>query len=420
MVLASQSFCAQTVENDLADLLNRQDYLALNHRYKTAKDSIQSEAAKLFIEANLNSAFNKLHESNETLGNLLNNYQSELDLNRIIASIVLLSDNLKRQGNYGDSAGLLQNFIDQMLAFNVLDSSVVDGLKRLSLWKAFGNGMKPEIIRPERDCMISYSQEGVGNLSYIDVELNGNNTRFVFDTGADGYDTNLVTEAFARKNGIRILEDSAMITGLAEKFVRLGVADSVKIGDILYKNVAFTIAEGDNLLPIDTLFLDAILGSVFMKAMGEVQIFPKEKKILFPYVESQPPVGGSNMVFIGGQPYVETFSGDGRLLMHFDTGGGIGLSSKYYQEHKEKVEAEGILYTEGGVGGFGAVVRMNKYILPSFSLRVGSQTKELKDVHVLTEGGSASIPADGSFGNDFVDLFDKVTINYNKMFIKFE
>lgn len=422
VLFSIQSVSAQVLENELADLINKQDYFALRDRYTTAKDSVQAEVVKLLSEAFLASAFNKLEDSNKLLGELLNNHQASLGMNGITSLIVAMSDNMKRQGNYRQSASVLQSFLDQTAAFNGLDSLTRENLSVLSSWGALGDGMKPEIIRPQKDCKISYfrGSEKMKDLAYVNVELNGNIVDFVFDTGADAYDTNFVSEGFARRNGIRILDDSVVISGTANKIVRLGLADSMKIGDIVYKNVTFTVAPGDNVLPVDTLFLDAVLGSVFMKAMGEIQIYPKEKKIVFPHVESEMPFKESNMIFIGGQPYIEGYSENERLLLHFDTGGGVSLSSKYYQKHKEEIENEGRLYSEGGIGGFGAMKKMNQYILPSFSLRVGEYIREVKDVHVLTDEGFPFVVADGSVGNDFVNLFDKVTINYNKMFINFE
>ncbi|MFV0417225.1 MAG: retropepsin-like aspartic protease [Dysgonomonas sp.] len=422
MLIACQLTSAQNTDNQYIELINAQDYLTLSRRYETGKDSLQSEVTKLMTEAFTKAALNKSNESNEAVGILLNSHQEELGLNGITALIVLMTDNMKRLGNYKESADVLQSFLDQTASFNGLDSLTRKGLEKLTYWGALGNGVIPEIIRPKRDCEISffYGKDKFRNHAYINAELNGKTVSFILDTGADAYDTNTVTEGFARKNGIRIMKDSVVINGTAEGYAKLGFADSMKIGDIVYKNVSFTVTPGDNLLPVDSIFLDAILGSVFLKAMKEIQIFPNEKKVVFPYEESELPSGGANMTLIGGQPYVEAFSSGERLLLHFDTGGGIGLSSKYYMKHKDQIEAIGKLDSTGGVGGFGAMKRMNKYILPSFSLQVGSEKREIKDMVVLADIDFSHRVGDGAIGFDFVQLFNKTTINYNKMFLKFE
>jgi hypothetical protein len=417
------SIYSQELDNEMNELMNTNDYLKLKRRYETAKDSMQIVPLKLMIELFQNAAFNKLDKSNANARELLENHQESLGLHGIAAVVFALSDNHKRQGNFQTSSEVVKPFLDYVLTLEGgpdLDM-IVKNLKNRLPMGVFGNGFKPVIVRPDRDCEISY-HDGDGkleNLMYVDANLNGNDVSFVFDTGADGFDTNTVSEGFARRNGIRILGDSVVITGTADGSVRLGIADSMQIGDITYKNVGFTVAPGDNLLPVDTLFLEAILGSVFMKAMGEFQIYPKEKKIVFPKDESPMPAGGSNMFFQTGQPYVEAFSKDERLLLHFDTGGGVALSSKYYLEHKDEVEATGRLYTEGGVGGFGAMIRMDQYILPVFPLRIGDKEKEFKEVRIMTDIDNLNL-GDGGIGADFVRRFDKVTVNYNKMFVKFE
>ena len=422
MLIACQFIPAQNTDSQFIELVNEQDYLTLSRRYETGKDSLQSEVTKLMIEAFIKTAFNKLEESNEALGILLNNHQEELGMDGIIASIIIMTDNMKRQGNYKESADVLQSFLDQTASFNGLDSLTRKALGKLTYWGALGNGITPEIIRPKRDCETPffYGEDKFSNHSYINAELNGKTVSFILDTGADGYDTNMVSEEFARKNGIRVIKDSVIIEGTAEGYATLGFADSMKIGDIIYKNVNFTLAPGDNILPVDSIFLDAVLGSAFLKAMKEVQIYPNEKKIVFPYKESELPTGGSNMMFIGGQPYVEAFSNGERLLLHFDTGGGISLSSKYYLKHKNQIEAIGKLDSTGGVGGFGAMRKMDKYILPSFSLKIGSEKRDIKDMVVLADIDFDYRVGDGAIGFDFVKLFNKTTINYNKMFLKFE
>lgn len=422
MLIACQLTPAQNTDNQYIELINEQDFLTLSRRYETGKDSLQSEVTRLMTEVFTKTAFNKLAESNEVIGILLNNHQEELGLNGITALITVMTDNMKRLGNYKESADILQSFLDQTASFNGLDSLTRKGLKKLTYWGALGNGITPEIIRPQKDCEIPffYGSDKLENHAYINAELNGNTVSFILDTGADAYDTNTISEGFARKNGIRIIKDSVIIVGTAEGYAKLGFADSIKIGDIIYKNVSFTIAPGDNLLPVDSILMDAILGSVFLKAMKEIQIYPNEKKIVFPYKESELPARGSNMIFIGGQPYVEAFSNGERLLLHFDTGGDIGLSSKYYLKHKDHIEAIGKLDSSGGFVGFGAMKRMDRYILPSYPIQIGSEKRDITNIMVLADIDFAHRVGDGSIGFDFVKLFNKTTINYNKMFLKFE
>lgn len=421
LLLFSQQFMSQNIDNEIAELINSKDYLALQDKYSTSKDSIQNKVVELLAEAFLNTALNKLDESNKVVTQLLSNHKEELGISGIIACSVLMADNMRHQGNYKESTDFLRSFQNQLDEFNVLDDNAKAGLAILCKWEALGDGLTPKIIRPDRDCEIPirFGEDKLKDLIYVDAKLNGKDVSFVFDTGCDAYGTNFVSEGFARKNGIRIFNDSIILHGTAQDYAKMGIADSLIIGDIVYKNVGFTIAPGDNVLPVDTIFMDAVLGSVFMKAVGEIQIFPKEKKIIIPHKESERPANASKLIFIDGQPYTELFSNGERLLIHLDTGGGIGLSSKYFGKHEEEVKATGRLYSEGGVGGYGGMKKMDQYILPSFEMQAGKLKKEIKDIHVLTDRGVSEI-GDGSIGNDFLKLFDKVTLNFNKMFVSFD
>ncbi|MDL2299249.1 retroviral-like aspartic protease family protein [Bacteroides sp. OttesenSCG-928-E20] len=399
------TFCgglrAQNIDEELTYWINSGDYLQLKRRYQEEKTNIQSKTVKLMAEAFICTAFNKPADALKALNELITQHQEALGINGITTCVNLMAENLRYQGKYFTAADILTSYIKQTDTFNGLDEAIRTNLLSQCALAAFGDEMKPEIIRPVETCEVPIVDNpgAPDHALYIHVELNGNTVHFLFDTGCEGYATNMVTEKFARDNGIRILNDSVTVHGINAETVRMGIAEKMTIGSITYRNVAFMVSPGNNLLSTDTLQLDAVLGTTFMKAMKECRIYPKEKKITFPYYPSALPATGSNMMLKGGQPYLEAFSNEERLLMHFDTGGNTNLSGKYFREHQEEVETEGVLR-----------------VIRNFTIQAGGSTKTLPQTNVYTETGEY----DGLLGTDFIQLFDKVTINFDGMFVKFE
>ncbi|WP_257230242.1 retropepsin-like aspartic protease [Pseudomonas sp. SbOxS1] len=92
-------------------------------------------------------------------------------------------------------------------------------------------------------------------LPFIDVDAaNGHSARFVLDTGAPQTRVNAET---ARLMGIKLLTDShyAYSTFYGEKDLsaRLGILDSLKVGDSEFRNVLVFVSDRDNLLGLDLI-----------------------------------------------------------------------------------------------------------------------------------------------------------------------
>lgn len=422
LFLGSMNAFSQTADEEITFWVNSGDYLQLKQRYQEEKDNIKSPTIKLLAEAFINTAFNKPDKAIKVLSELIAKHQENLGLNGITTCITMLAENLRYQGKYLSAADMIMSYINQTDSFNGLDENTRTILLSQCAMAAMGELMKPEIERPAKNCVVPIIENDkfLKHAFYINANLNGKNVPFLFDTGCDGYATNMVTEKFARENNIKIIDETVVVYGITDGSVKLGYADKMYIGEITYKNVAFLVAPGDNLLPTDTLQLDAVLGSVFMKAMKECQIYPKEKKIVFPLRQTELPSTGSNMMLKGGQPYIEAFTNEERLLMHFDTGGSLDLSAKYFAEHEDEVKANGRLKEGGGIGGFGGVKFIKKYMLKNFPIQSGGSSVTIPEIAVLTNDGVVFDQYDGLIGADFIRLHTKTTVNFDKMFVRFE
>lgn len=81
---------------------------------------------------------------------------------------------------------------------------------------------------------LSVETVGRGKHIYIPVEVNGITKNYIFDTGCSF--GNFVSEKYAEEVGLKIVADSIPVSGMEIGLVKLAVADSMKIGEMVYHN----------------------------------------------------------------------------------------------------------------------------------------------------------------------------------------
>jgi len=127
------------------------------------------------------------------------------------------------------------------------------------------------------------------------------------------------------------------------------------------------------------------------------------------------------MMLNGGSPFVEAYSNNERLIFLFDTGSFSFLSNSFYQKHAADSIDAGRNRTITSISGFGGTKESGTFSLPSFPLKVGTVNRNMTDLRVLTDRlGDGPSRNDGVLGGDFVRMFRKVTVNFNKMFLTVE
>lgn len=132
------------------------------------------------------------------------------------------------------------------------------GNQSLSTLRAAGDFSVKRAQRRERLVIHPYSSDvfiADQVLPFIDVSAaNGHSARFVLDTGAPQTRVNHDT---AKLMGIKLLTDShyAYSTFYGEKDLsaRLGILDSLRVGDSEFRNVLVFVSDRDNLLGLDLI-----------------------------------------------------------------------------------------------------------------------------------------------------------------------
>ena len=427
MTIASSSVfvSAQPPDENVADLFNRQDWLTLEKIFPEIKDSIRDPCLRYMTQSLLDCSFNRPRQALGALDTLMGPLLVNMSFSNIPSMVLFRCEAMRLNKKYAAAADYLDSFL-RYLSATMDISRFPEHLQMSRLLNGLRDAPAPEIVRPERDVRLPLAIRPVvvkgrteGAHLSVPVAINGKTYPFTLDTGTG---TTAISQRLADELGLRTICDSIRIDGIGSRLGSLAIADSLCVGNIVYKNPVVAVLPPNP--AVDTLlYIDAILGRDLLIAVGEVQIYPKKKKTVFPATPTPSPLPEKNLVLMnGGDPYLEAWSGDERLLMLFDTGNSTGgMYPSYYRKHKERIETEGAPDTVlvGGMDLYTATV----YRLPGFSLRTCGSEIGIDNMIVETaENGPSRTgqSGDGVLGMDFIRQFRKVTINFSQMYVAAE
>lgn len=412
------SISAQSVDERVGACINQGDFFALDEVYTESKDSIQTPLLRVFAESLLNAVFNRPTDAFVSVDELIAKYQGDIGFENVQSMFSWKNRLLYSEGEYAQAFEEMNGFIEGIKPH--VDSTTLVAYNS-SNWmnSIMKNVPKSTLIRPQEDVTIRANiipfDTTDGYTIFVPIEIDGKTEQFIFDTGAQG--GAVMSDKFARSHNVKMISDSVNIHGTGAVHGWLGLVDSIRLGEIMYTNlIVAVLPEQDS---IDEKYrVEAVLGSAFMKSIGEIQIYPKDQKIVFPINETPLPVSGRNMMMLNDNFYLKAYHNGDRLIMHFDTGNiGSNLHAAYY--HKYKSEVERLAYkTTKLSGGIGHIGMTDIYMFPSFDLKLNDTNFELLNVPVNLEQIFVNQGfEDGALGMKFVTLFDEVIINFNQMFV---
>lgn len=398
----------------MGEILNNGDLFQIKEQYPILKDSVSIEMLNLVSEAQLGIGFNQLERAGVALDSLLQFHQAELGAETSIGMAALQGMNFLNLGMYeqaGKVGECLVNTLKKSVPFEALYSFVF--IEKVG--KALANVPKPYLERPDRDITVPSIVETVGRGKhiYIPVEVNGITKNYIFDTGCSF--GNFVSEKYAEEVGLKVLADSIPVSGMEIGFVKLAMADSLRIGELVYHNPVFMVAPPDN--EVDSVFVfDGVLGYHFIRDAREIIIDNEADRFIFPQEISD---GEPNMYLSSNTPQVR-ISYDGHPLdLIFDTGNvKSDLGNKFAETFPDAIE--GLTEQTTSRGGFGGISQTKTVVLPEFRFEVAGSTVTLYNTEVIKNTESSSQLFSGSLGADFVLSFKRLVINYQSMFIRGE
>ena len=407
---------AQTrADQRLGELLNGGDLFRLREEYPRLKDSLSIDMLDLLARSQLGVGFNRPEEAAPALDSLLLLHQDALGAESTLSMAALRAMNLLNLGMYaqaGAAGGDLVRVLESSLPFESYFGLVY--IERIG--KALSDVPAPRLERPDRTVTVPMKCEAVGrgHPPHIPVEVNGQTRDLSFDPGcASGA---FVSDTSAEEVGLRIVADSIPVSGMAVGFVRLAVADSLRIGEMVYRYPFFLVAPPDP--EVDAAFpFDGVIGCDLLRAVGEVVVDNEAGVFRFP---AQPSDGEPDMYLSGNIPRVRIEYDGEPFEMVFDTGNvKSSLDSGFAQRFPDAVA--GLARHKTRHGGFGGIEEVQAVTV--FAVRIRGARRDITppDTEVTCRGGEGHpLLTVGSLGADFVRSFRRLTISYERMFLRGE
>ena len=393
----------------MGEILNNGDLFQIREQYPILKDSVSIKMLNLVSEAQLGIGFNQLERAGVALDSLLQFHQAELGAETSIGMAALQGMNFLNLGMYEQAGKVgegLVNALKNSVPFEALYSFVF--IEKIG--KALANVPKPYLERPDWDITVPSIVEtvGKGKHIYIPVEVNGITKNYIFDTGC-------VSEKYAEEVGLKVLADSIPVSGMEIGFVKLAMADSLRIGELVYHNPVFMVAPPDN--EVDSVFVfDGVLGYHFIRDAREIIIDNEAGRFIFPQKISD---GEPNMYLSPNTPQVRISYNGHPLDLIFDIGNVKSyLGNKFAETFPDAIE--GLAEQTTSRGGFGGISQTKAVILPEFRFEVAGSIVTLYNTEVFKNTESGSQLFSSSLGADFVLSFKRLAINYQSMFIRGE
>ncbi len=347
-------------------------------------------------------------ESNADFNSLLNDYKLRRKSKAIVENLYIES---------------MFRGLDYKGCYNLMVKSV--GKRRADkneMIKSLAMQPVPYLKRPERDVVIPFDTDSVfsdneyrGKLITLPTVINGKEERMIFDNGCTLMCTS--SNTFAREHNIRPIGANIEIASITTDLTTwIGIADSIVIGDLVFKNVLFSVSPDDAYgkeIP-----RKAVLGSNIFYMMGEMVFDNKNKTISIPWNQGN---RESNLTMQGsGRHFVEVEIGEETMQMHFDLGTvSTNLNKNYFDKHKEMILSNGTAKTTS-YGGIGGSKTATSYELKDISLKSCGGEYQRKTMRVNPEKKLKSKFDCGQLGNDFLLSFERVILNLRNMYLYVE
>ncbi|MDP4275804.1 MAG: retropepsin-like aspartic protease, partial [Bacteroidota bacterium] len=253
----------------------------------------------------------------------------------------------------------------------------------------------------------------IAGLKNLKVSANHDTLNFIFDTGANFSTTSQSVAKRLKMNIIPGLIEVNTSTGVKVK-AQLAVCKQLNLGNIEIRNAVFLVLPDQSLsFPQIKYQIYGILGYPVIESFREVQI-TRDGNFIVPKNETVF-LGNSNLSMNGLAPLICI---EGKHYT-FDTGADHTLLYRlFYIEHQEEIDKS---YKPQKISFGGAAGRseFEGYII-DHTFNFCGKTFNLKGIQLLKEKINDDETVYGNIGQDFILQFNKMTLNFDHMFIRLE
>ena len=280
------------------------------------------------------------------------------------------------------------------------------------------------LIRPDEDIRIGYKIDSLyyegefkGCEMRIPTTIGGKEELMILDNGCAFF--SLASESFAVEHGIKPIGVKGKAVGNVDKVsMWIGVADSLSIGSMVFRNILFTVIP-DEYLQNPVSKIDAALGANIFRLAGEIRFDNENRTITFPYKQTD--ATESNVTInASGMHLTDVAIGNDVLRFQLDLGASsTQLTYNYFQRYHDAIVSEYSSDTAmyGGVGGVATeqVYRIDHLVVKACG---GQFTKE--SIKISTEKKANESEVYGILGLDYLLSFTHATLNLQKMYLEVE
>lgn len=397
----------------LQKLLESGAYFQFQNEYRLLllQDSVGSPESDLYYAAWYEHLFGKTESSNKAIANLVNSKTWNCPDSIKTELLVLHLKNDFRSFRYhsADSLSTLllneyasvmtQTERDEVLGF----SGIVRGLMNTPA----------QTIERKGDLKIKYKRDAV-NLIRIPVSMHEEDGEFVFDTGAN---LSTICESEAKRMHVRMLNVSFGVASSSVDAVnsKLGIADELKIGNAVFRNVVFIVLPDKALKFAWGLYkIKGIIGIPVIAQLGEIQI----QKDGYLFSPAQKSISGlSNLGMSGNTPFVKIGFYQTDHAYIFDTGAAATLFNAPFLQAYEDSLTDPVKKTTK-VGGAGGISEMKIIRCKKLPYSFGEKSAILKRGTIqLSASSSVYDTFYGIAGEDIFMEWETMIFNFEDHYV---
>lgn len=390
-------------------LIKRDEYFAARDAFLDTRQEL-SDFHQLMAGAVIDNVFNRLESSNEKIDSLYSMHAGRLSEKHRYELLQLKQMNHSKLFEYERADSTLQQMLSGLR--HVMDSAEIDDYNNSKkIWAAL-SGQPKQVVSINGHTVLDLKRDALG-LQNLTLSVEGDSLDVIFDTGAN---LSTVTETTAKRLHIRMMDttviDVGSITGRQVK-ARLGLCPEFRLGGITVHNAVFLVFPDEALaIPQANFQINGILGFPVIAAMKEVQL-TKTGQFIVPVNRSTHTEQNMALKFLNPVIYL-----DGENFT-FDSGANSTiLYDNYYRKHKKDIEAK-YRETDISLGGAGGHITQKGYLV-DFETTINNKRIVLDSVQLLREKLKDGNYFAGNIGQDLIGQFDKMTINFESMFIRFD
>ncbi|HVS90565.1 MAG TPA: retropepsin-like aspartic protease [Mucilaginibacter sp.] len=367
----------------------------------------------MFFKAFDNNAFNNNKDCVAGVDDLLKQYSGSLTDSNKIDLLRLQGDSYFKLYQYTKAHHCDSILLKQYSS--ALKKDKLDDIKNELTMRAALVGIPPQQVIITNSTSVPWHRDKIG---LVEFPLKTNKKPFdgIFDTRAN---ISTITTTYAQKLGLHILNvsynEGSGATGIQFK-TGMGIADSLRIGNVVVKNVVFQVMPDSILYIAPIKFqLNVIIGYPVIEQLQQVNIY-RDGRMTIP--ASPEPGDLHNFALNGLDPILALKTGTDTLAFNFDSGASSSVLYKaYFDRYKTSIIKSAVKKTVG-FGGAGGAQKKEVYVLPKLSLALGDRSTTIDSVSILTEKITPGEKLYGNIGQDLTKQFNEVIYNFKYMYIK--